>query len=153
MKISRRKLFGTIGRGAAYIAVLTSFPSIVWAKWNKTAFASTDLKAAIAARYGDMSITDSDKITLEAPEIAENGAVVPIKFKSSFDDVKSISVFVEKNPSPLVATFNLGEGGSCHVSVRIRMGKTSNVIVLFEVDGKLYRASQEVKVTIGGCGG
>ncbi len=153
MKISRRELFNRIGRGAAYLAVLSSFPTVIWAKWNKAAFMADELQAAINAKYGGMSIIDSEQVVLDAPEIAENGAVVPIKFRSSLNNIKSMSVFVEKNPLPLVASFNLGKGSSSNISVRIRMGTTSKVIVLAESDGKLYRASQEVKVTIGGCGG
>ncbi len=153
MKVSRRKLLGNISRGVASLVVISSLPSIIWAKWNKTAFAANELNNAISAKYGNMPVIDSDQVVLEAPEIAENGAVVPIKFSSYLKNVKSISVFVEKNPLPLVAAFNLGKGSSTSISVRIRMGTTSKVIVLAESDGKLHRTSQEVKVTIGGCGG
>jgi len=153
MKISRRDLFVKLGKGAAYVAVLASLPKIAWAKWNAKAFASTDLKAAIEAKYGSMSISDSDKVILDAPEIAENGSVVPITVSSSLPNVSSMSIFVEKNPTPLVTSFAMGKNSINEVSIRIRMGTTSNVILLVEADGKLHRAQQEVKVTIGGCGG
>ncbi len=153
MNISRRELFTKLGMSTAVVAVLASLPKIVWAKWSEKAFGAVDLKSAITAKYGSMSITDSDKVVLGAPEIAENGAVVPITVSSTLANIKSMSIFVEKNPSPLVATFNMSENSVDKVSIRIRMGTTSKVILLVEADGKLYRASQEVKVTIGGCGG
>jgi len=153
MKISRRDLFVKLGKSAAYVAVLASLPKIVWAKWNQKAFVATDLKAAIAGKYGNMSIIDSDKVILDAPEIAENGAVVPVNVSSTLANVTSMSLFVEKNPTPFVTSFTMGKGSINEVAIRIRMGKTSNVILLVEADGKLHRAKQEVKVTIGGCGG
>ena len=153
MKFSRRKFFTTIGKGAACLAVLSSLPSVVWAKWNGSAFAATDLTAAIDAKYPGLTIEDSDKVSLKAPAIAENGAVVPVSVKSSLDNIRSISLFVVKNPSPLISTFNLSEHSVADVSIRIRMGTTSEVIALVEADGKLYRATSTVKVTIGGCGG
>jgi sulfur-oxidizing protein SoxY len=78
---------------------------------------------------------------------------VPISVKSTLENVSNISVFVEKNPMPLATSINLGKGSVADISVRIRMAQTSQVIALVEADGKLYRTSAQVKVTIGGCGG
>jgi len=104
-------------------------------------------------KYPGLAIADSDAVKLKAPAIAENGAVVPVSVKTTLPYVKSISLFVEKNPSPLAATFNLMPVNVADVSIRIRMGETSNLIAVVESGGKLHRAQQEVKVTIGGCGG
>jgi sulfur-oxidizing protein SoxY len=95
----------------------------------------------------------SDKIKIKAPDIAENGAVVPVSVTTSIDGVSSISLFADKNATPLAADFILGPGTEGYVSTRIKMGKTANVIAVVKAGGKLYSSSKEVKVTIGGCGG
>ena len=91
---------------------------------------------------------------IEAPQIAENGAVVPIEISSNLPGTKSIAVVIEKNPFPLAGKFDFGEGALPFVKVNVKMGETSNVRVVADAGGRLLRrASKEVKVTIGGCGG
>jgi sulfur-oxidizing protein SoxY len=153
MNISRRGFFAQAGKVTALAALVATFPRLVWAKWNAKAFQADSMDAAINARYPGMSASDSSAITLKAPAIAENGAVVPISVSTDMPNVKSIAIFVEKNPNPLAAAFNMQANTVPDVSVRIRMGQTSNLIALVEADGKLHRVQQEVKVTIGGCGG
>jgi len=153
MTVSRRKFFTQLSKGAAFIALAASLPQLAWAKWNEKAFKATSLDGAIKEKYGDLEIVDSAAVNLKAPAIAENGAVVPIKVKTEIANVKSISLFVKDNPSPLITTLNFGPGAIPDVQIRIRMGKTSDVIALVEADGKLYQTKQQVKVTIGGCGG
>ncbi len=153
MSFSRRRFFSTLGKSAAYLAILSSLPTIAWAKWNIKAFTAPNLDAAIKINYGDLPVVDSDQVKLKAPAIAENGAVVPITVESKLANTKSISIFVPDNPGPLVAKFNFGPSSVAKIKTRIRMGKTSEVIALVEADGKLHRARQAVKVTIGGCGG
>ncbi len=137
----------------SYLAILAAIPRVAWASWNAKAFAADELQKAIKEKFGDMPVIDSDAVTLKAPNIAENGKVVPISVKSSLENVASISVFVADNPYPLATSVKLGKSSIADISVRIRMAKTSNVIALVEADGKLHRTSQQVKVTIGGCGG
>ena len=151
--IVRRDFLSLLGKGAGVLAAAFAFPGIVWAKRNDAAFSAHDLAQAISSKYPGLSIVDSDKIKLKAPAIAENGAVVPVSVKTSLSDVKSISLFIENNPAPLTASFALSELSIPDVSIRVRMGKTSNVIALVESNGKLHKVQQEVKVTIGGCGG
>ena len=153
MTISRRKFFINLGKTAGYLALVASLPQLAWAKWNEKAFTAPNLDAAIKAKYGDLPIIDSADVKLKAPAIAENGAVVPITVKSGLANVKTISLFVKDNPAPLVTTLHIGPGTLADVQIRIRMGTTSEVIAIVEADGKLHRASQQVKVTIGGCGG
>ena len=153
MTVSRRKFFITLGKTAGYLALVASLPQIGWAKWNEKAFTATNLDAAIKEKFGDLVIVDSNEVKLKAPAIAENGAVVPITVKSDIANVKSISLLVKDNPSPLVTTLHIGPDSLADIQIRIRMGKTSEVIALVEADGKLHRATQKVKVTIGGCGG
>ena len=90
---------------------------------------------------------------MKAPDIAENGAVVPVTVESTMKDVQSISIVAEKNALPLIASFDLGAGALPYVSTRIKMGSTMNVQALVKAGGKVYEAKKEVKVTIGGCGG
>jgi sulfur-oxidizing protein SoxY len=121
------------------------------AEWNKAAFDAKALPEALKA-LGIAAAADSDKIDLKAPEIAENGAIVPIEVGSALPNTQSIYIFAEKNPQPLVAQFDL-TGIEPFISTRIKMGESAKVRVIVKADGKFYSASREVKVTIGGCGG
>jgi len=103
--------------------------------------------------FGSSKTTPSKNIKLKAPDIAENGAVVPITITSNIPHTESISIVVAKNPSPLAATFNLGPTTKGYISTRIKMSKTSDVTAVIKAGGKLYSTSKNVKVTIGGCGG
>jgi sulfur-oxidizing protein SoxY len=124
------------------------------AAWPKNAFETETMSDVMKALFNeDLTPTDSADVTLKAPDIAENGSVVPIGVKSSIPGVTRIVILVEENPSPMTASFILGEGARADVSTRIKMGKTSDVIALVEADGKVYAARKNVKVTIGGCGG
>ena len=117
------------------------------------AFDADKLDDTLKALFGETSIEDSAEITVKGPEIAENGAVVPIKVSANLDNVESIAIVVPANPAPMVAAFDMAPGSVPDVSVRIKMGKTSDVIALVKSNGQVFRGSQEVKVTIGGCGG
>jgi sulfur-oxidizing protein SoxY len=96
---------------------------------------------------------NSDAIKLTVPEIAENGAVVPVTVISTLANVEQISIFVDKNPNVLAASFTIPQGTESMVTTRVKMGQTANVIALVKAGGKFYRVAREVKVTAGGCGG
>jgi sulfur-oxidizing protein SoxY len=121
-------------------------------KYPEAAFKQKDGKEAIRLLYG-RTAEPSDKIKLDAPEIAENGAVVPISVSTSLADVSSIAFVVPENPNVLAAYYRLPQGTLPSIANRLKMAKTSNVIVLVESGGKLFSATKEVKVTVGGCGG
>ncbi len=121
-------------------------------KYPEEAFKQKSSDDAIKLLYGK-SAEKSDKIKLDAPEIAENGAVVPIAVSSTLADVTAIAFLVAENPNALVAAYKIPAGTMPSVANRIKMAKTSNVIVVVEAGGKLYSATKEVKVTVGGCGG
>ena len=121
-------------------------------KYPEDAFKQKGAADAIKALYG-RDHEASDKIKLDAPEIAENGGVVPISVTTSLPDVTSISFIVSENPSALAASYRIPQGTVPAVANRLKMAKTSNVTVLIESGGKLYSATKEVKVTVGGCGG
>lgn len=121
-------------------------------KYPEEAFKQKSGDDAIKLLYGKTA-EPSDKVKLDAPEIAENGAVVPIAASTTLADVTSISFLVAENPNALIASYKIPAGTLPSVANRIKMAKTSNVIVVVEAGGKLYSATKEVKVTVGGCGG
>ena len=142
----------TLLKSFALVSTLSLFPKLVFAVWPKDAFTAKNFDSAIASLYG-IPANDSDAVKLKAPDIAENGAVVPVSVSTNLADVESISIFVEDNPNPLSATFELTKYTEANVSTRIKMGKTSHVIAAVKAAGKVYTTRKEVKVTIGGCGG
>jgi sulfur-oxidizing protein SoxY len=121
-------------------------------KYPEDAFKAKSDADAIKSLYGKTA-EPSDKVKLDAPEIAENGAVVPISVSSVLADVTSISILVTENPNALAASYKIPAGTMPSVANRLKMAKTSNVIAIVEAGGKLYSATKEVKVTVGGCGG
>ena len=154
--IKRRTfLKGSLATGAIGMAVSTGLltPRMSFAAWSKEAFDATDVNGALSALFGSSSAESSDKIKIKAPDIAENGSVVPVSISSDIADIQSMSIIAENNANPLAASFDLGPGTEGYVSTRIKMGKTANVTAVVKAGGKLYSTSKEVKVTIGGCGG
>ncbi|OAF06493.1 thiosulfate oxidation carrier protein SoxY [Bradyrhizobium centrolobii] len=121
-------------------------------KYPEEAFKQKSEADAIKALYGKTA-EPSDKVKLDAPEIAENGGVVPIAVSTTLDKVTSISLFVAENPNALAASYKIPDGTIPSVANRLKMAKTTNVVAIVESDGKLYSATKEVKVTVGGCGG
>jgi sulfur-oxidizing protein SoxY len=121
-------------------------------KYPEGAFKAKSEADAIKALYGKAAEA-SDKVKLDAPEIAENGAVVPVSVTTTLADVTSISFLVSENPVVLVASYKIPAGTLPSVANRIKMAKTSNVIVVVEAGGKVYSTTMEVMVTVGGCGG
>jgi sulfur-oxidizing protein SoxY len=121
-------------------------------KYPEDAFKQKSDADAIKALYGKTAEV-SDKVKMDAPEIAENGAVVPISVSSTLPDVTSIAILVAENPNALAASYQIPAGTLPSVANRLKMAKTTNVIAIVEAGGKLYSTSKEVKVTVGGCGG
>lgn len=121
------------------------------AEWSKPAFGSKGLDEALSAMGVTAPQDGAGVITLTVPEVAENGAVVPVTVETSLANVEQISILVEKNPSILAARFTLPAGTEGMVMTRVKMGQTSNVMALVKADGKFYRIFREVKVTTGGC--
>lgn len=125
----------------------------VLADWPSAAMHEKDISKAMKAIAGGTG-SKSSNIRLKAPEVAENGAVVPITVDAtSMKNVESISIFVDSNPSPLIASFAFSNGALGFASTRLKMGKSGNVTALVKAGGKVYKTTKEVKVTIGGCGG
>ena len=121
--------------------------------WNKDAFETHSLDETMKALGGGAPVPSKDIQFVSTPDIAENGAVVPIGVTSTLPKTESIAILVEKNPNMLTAVFDIPAGTDPALSTRIKMGQSSNVYALVKADGKYYVASKEIKVTLGGCGG
>ncbi len=140
---------GTLG---ALIAAGLIRPGDALAQDWKAAFETKSLADTIKV-LGGASAAESKDITITAPDIAENGAVVPVAVASAIPRTESISILVDKNPNVLAASFLIPAGTDPGVGTRVKLGQTSNVFALVKADGKFFMAAKEVKVTIGGCGG
>jgi len=121
--------------------------------WNKAAFETHTMDETLKAIGGNAPAQSKDVAFVSTPDIAENGAVVPIGVVSSVPKTEQIAILVEKNPNMLTAIFDIPAGTDTSISTRIKMAQTSNVYALVKADGKYYVASKEIKVTLGGCGG
>ena len=150
MQLGRRLIL----QGSLAFAALAALPRVALAAaWPQKAFGSSAAEQAMIDLLGTDQTTVSDQITLEVPEIAENGAVVPVTISTTLENVESISIVVEKNPRPLAATFEMSPGTLPDISSRIKMGETSDVMAVVKTDAGVFSTSKQVKVTIGGCGG
>ena len=150
-ELRRLTLKGAGAMGALFAAGLLN-PLRAFAAWNQAAFDAKTPADALKS-IGVASPTESGAIVIDAPQIAENGAVVPIEVTSNIPGTTSLAVLIEKNPFPLAAKFSFKDGAVPYVKVNVRVGESSNVRVIAEAGGKHFTAMKEVKVTIGGCGG
>lgn len=128
-------------------------PSTVFAAWPAKAFNANKMDLAMDTITGKARPTASKDITVEAPDIAENGAVVSVKVKTTLPKVESISIYVPVNAFPLSASYILSNQMEASISGRIKMAKTADIVAVVKSNGKLYTAKKGVKVTLGGCGG
>ena len=154
--INRRTfLKGTVAGSVLAVAAsagLLTPTRVLAAAWPAAAFDAKTIDDALKGLYGTSAAADSKAITIKAPIQAENGAVVPIAISTSLPGVESIAIFVQANERPLIASVALS-GAVGYFSARMKMGKTSDVKVFVKSGGKLHTASQQIKVTVGGCGG
>jgi sulfur-oxidizing protein SoxY len=154
--ITRRTfLKGTVAGSVLAVAAsagLLTPTRVLAAAWPAAAFDAKSVDDALKSLYGTSAAADSKAITIKAPIQAENGAVVPIAVSTSLANVEAIAIMVAGNNQPLVANVNLA-GAVGYFSARMKMGKTSDVKVIVKSGGKLHMATQQIKVTVGGCGG
>jgi len=141
--------FGALAMGL--VTGLVKSSNAVAAEWNKAGFESKAMADALKA-LGAGNPAESRDIVITAPDIAENGAVVPVAVLSKLPHTQQISIIAEKNPRPLLATFDVSSGGEGYISTRIKLGESSNVWAVVKADGKFFTAKKEVKITVGGCG-
>jgi len=126
---------------------------VLAAAWPAQAFQAKSVSDALKGLYERDALVESADIKLKAPDIAENGAVVPVEVSTALPEVSSIGIVIEKNGRPLAADFQLTPRATGKVSTRVKVAESSKVLAVVESKGKLYSAAKEVKVTIGGCGG
>ena len=152
--LRRNVLKGAAGAGTVAVAVAAGLlkPTMAMAVAPRSAFEAKNVGDAMKG-LGASAPADSKDIVIKAPDIAENGAVVPVEVTSGIAGTSAIAIIAEKNVTPLVAEFNLAGGTQGFVSTRIKMGSTALVRAVVTAGGKSYTAAKEVKVTIGGCGG
>ena len=154
--LNRRKALQA-GGGMGLLALFGGFSllrsSDALAEWNKAAFSSKAVDEALTGLGATSPENNAVFIQLTVPEIAENGAVVPVTVACSLPNVEQISILVDKNPNVLAASFTIPQGTEALVTTRVKMGQTANVVAIVKADGKFYRTAKEVKVTAGGCGG
>jgi sulfur-oxidizing protein SoxY len=154
-QLRRTFLKGTGAAGTVAVAIAAGLlkpGQVLAAEWNKNAFDAKNIADAMKG-VDAASAAKSADIMIKAPEIAENGAVVPVEVTSKIAGTTGIAIFVDQNVNPLIADFTFSNGAEGYVSTRIKMAKTSNVTVVVKAGGKSYMTAKEVKVTIGGCGG
>lgn len=151
-KIVRRDLLKAGGVLAALAAIVPMLPTSAMAAWNKSAFEAKTVAEALKA-LGIEATANSPEVQIVAPDIAENGAVVPIQAVSKMADTQQLAVFIEKNPNVLAALIDISPDVLPDISTRVKMGQTSNVTVLAKAGGKYFLTTKEIKVTLGGCGG
>ncbi len=151
MKISRRS-FIQYSFSTGFLAALGKgvFSRVALAEWPSAAFDETEFEPALKGLIGDQELLEGH-VVLEAPEIAENGATVPVKVSSDLDNVEWISIMGDKNPRPWISRFYFHGKSRPYVSTRIKLRETSNVVAIVKADGKLYSSKSAVKVTAGGC--
>lgn len=143
----------TFLKGAAATLAAGLLPYSLAHATPSTAFQQTSIAEAIAATLGSGKLQDNPAIKIKAPDIAENGAVVPVTVQTDLEGVESITLLAAGNNQPLVGTFTLGAGAVADVSARIKMAKTADIVAIAKIGDTLHRNTKNVKVTIGGCGG
>jgi sulfur-oxidizing protein SoxY len=150
---SRRRLLAHSAKLAGLLAAVGLLPAAARAAWPTAAFDAKSMADAIKA-LGGAAPTESKDVTLTGPDIAENGAVVPLACGCALGGVKRLALLVEKNPNTLAAVFDVSDAIEPNFATRVKMGQSSNVFaVAMMADGKVLFAQKEIKVTLGGCGG
>ena len=151
MNNSRRVALKTTGAFATLVSLGIITQSQAQAAVDHASFQVKTLEDALKAIGG--TAATSDQVSVVSPDIAENGAVVPVGATSKLPNTTEMYLLVEKNPTPLAAGFSIPAGTEPEVQTRLKMGQSTNVVAVVKADGKLYSATKETKVTLGGCGG
>ncbi|HNW62397.1 thiosulfate oxidation carrier protein SoxY [Piscinibacter sp.] len=150
---TRREMLTRSASVAAALAGLGLLPQAAQAAWSQAAFDAKTMGDLMKA-LGTSGPAESKDVTITGPDIAENGAVVPVGASTTLAGAKRILLLVEKNPSMLAALFEVTDAVEPNISTRVKMGQSSNVIaVVITADNKVLFAQKEIKVTLGGCGG
>ncbi len=155
MSMNRREVLKAGGGAAVYTALASMgffAANPAMAAWNKAAFETKSIADTLKV-LGVSGTANSADVVITSPDIAENGAVVPVGVASKIAKTEMIAVMVEKNPSMMAGMYEFGPNAEADISMRVKMGQSSDVYALVKADGKCYMTKKEVKVTLGGCGG
>jgi sulfur-oxidizing protein SoxY len=159
MAPNRRTLLTTVAAGAAASVVLPRFAQAAAAvaapsakDYPMKAFTQKTEAATLQAMYGTSTVTTSSDVKMDAPDIAENGAVVPISFDANAKDVTGAAILAIDNPFVMACAYKIPAGTDPAISSRVKLGKTTKVVSVIQAGGKLMSTSKQVKVTLGGCG-
>jgi len=153
LMVTRRLVLARSAEVATLLAGAGLLPAAAQAAWSQAAFEAKSLADAVKA-LGGAAPAESRDVTLTGPDIAENGAVVPLACACALPGVKRLLLLVEKNPNTLAAVFDVSDAVEANFATRVKMGQSSNVFAVAMMgDGKVLFAQKEVKVTLGGCGG
>ena len=149
--MKRRQVLRTLASSSALLITALLFPFKVLARRSEAAFSATDYQEALTTYFPDAEITESGKISIGVRQEIENGSVVPIKVTTALPAPESISIFVEKNPTPLIANFDLTSACKGFISTRIKVELPSDVITVVKSEGKLFCTKKYIIVREGGC--
>jgi sulfur-oxidizing protein SoxY len=150
---TRREMMARSATVASLLAAAGFLPTLAQAAWPQAAFEAKNLADAVKALGGSAPVESKD-VSITGPDIAENGAVVPVGCATALPGAKRLLLLVEKNPNTLAAVFDVTDAVEANVSTRVKMGQSSNVYAVAMMgDGKVLYAAKEIKVTLGGCGG
>jgi sulfur-oxidizing protein SoxY len=150
---TRRELLSHSGKVASLLAASGLLPAVAQAQWNKGAFEAKTM-AEVTKAFGGGAPVANPGVTVSGPDIAENGAVVPVGAACSLPGVRRLMVLVEKNPNALAAVFDVNDAVDANFNTRVKMGQSSDVYAVAQMaDGRFLFAQKEIKVTLGGCGG
>jgi sulfur-oxidizing protein SoxY len=150
---TRREMLARSAQVAGLLAAAGFLPMAALAAWPQAAFDAKTMADAVKA-LGGGAPAESKEVTITGPDIAENGAVVPVAVATGLPGVKRLLLLVEKNPNVLAAVFDLTDSVEANLNTRVKMGQSSNVFAVAMMnDGKVLYAGKEIKVTLGGCGG
>jgi sulfur-oxidizing protein SoxY len=148
-----RRLFLRTASAFGVLCLGGLLPRSARAVWPQAGFDARDVKQLMTALFQDAAASVSADIKVLAPDIAENGTVVPITIKTVLPKVESITLVAEGNPRPLAAVFRPDARATSEIGIRLKLAKTQSVTAIVKSDGKLYKASKEINVSVGGCGG
>ncbi len=148
-----RRLFLRAASAFGVLCLGGLLPRSARAAWPQAGFDARDVKQLMTALFQDAAASVSADIKVLAPDIAENGTVVPITIKTVLPKVESITLVAEGNPRPLAAVFRPDARATSEIGIRVKLAKTQSVTAIVKSDGKLYKASKEINVSVGGCGG
>ena len=152
--LTRKEFFNRISVSSVSVFTFGSllpFPFRGLANWNQDAFHSRHYQKALESLYGSNVIKKTNNIKIQAPDVAENGASVPITVSTSINEVETLSIFIENNPLPLIASYNLRQYAIPNFSVRVKIAKSSPIHVVVKSQGKLLSSSKKIHVSVGGC--